>query len=187
GGALALLRAARELHRRPLRDHVVVRHEFTIPSICDWKTSKQSDVHATKRTDTWFVAGDMITVWSIVTDFVTPSLVAVEGSRTLKVRCSPKPRWSEIGDWSITFRTAGFLALVLSKGNTPFLRSRIEVSAICSCVNCRTCRNPYGAEPSRTIEPAASSFGSGEKTFASRTSGPTLSGLFTASGSAATS
>ena len=49
------------------------------------------------------------------------------------------------------------------------------------------CRNPYGAEPSRTIEPAASSLGSGEKTFASRTSGPTLSGLFTASGSAATS
>src|SRR5439155_4297872 len=130
GGALALLRAARALHRRPVRDHVVVRHEFTIPSICDWYTSKQSDLHATKRTDTWFVAGDMITVWSIVTDFVTPSLVAVEGSRTLKVRCSPKPRWSEIGDWSITFRTAGVLALVLSKGNTPFLRSRIEVSAI---------------------------------------------------------
>src|SRR5439155_3374170 len=49
------------------------------------------------------------------------------------------------------------------------------------------CRNPYGAEPSRTIEPAASSFGSGAKTFASRTWGQTLRGLFTASGSAATS
>ena len=36
GGALALLRAAGALHRRPVRDHVVVRHEFTIPSICDW-------------------------------------------------------------------------------------------------------------------------------------------------------
>src|SRR5438477_6402833 len=116
-----------------------------------------------------------------------PSLVAEDGSRTLNVRCSPNPRWSEIGVWAITFRTAGFFALVLSNGNTPFRRSRIEVSAICSWVNCRMCRNPYGAEPSRTIEPAASSFGSGEKTFASRTSGPTLSGSFTASGSVATS